>query len=65
MVGADGAHGTVRERLGIGTSGHGVFSNSVTIYFRANVAPLLRGRNLSVTRVDGTAKVACAARLAW
>jgi hypothetical protein len=31
--------------------GHGVFSKSVTIYFRADVAPLLRGRNLSVIYV--------------
>ena len=52
MIAADGAHSTVRERLGIGTAGRGVFSNSVTIYFRANVAPLLRGRNLSVIYVN-------------
>jgi 2-polyprenyl-6-methoxyphenol hydroxylase-like FAD-dependent oxidoreductase len=52
MVAADGAHSPVRQRLGIGTSGRGVFSHSVTIYFRANVAPLLRGRNLSVIYVN-------------
>jgi hypothetical protein len=33
-------------------SGHGVFSQSVTIYFRADVTPLLRGRNLSVIYVN-------------
>jgi hypothetical protein len=32
-------------------AGHGAFSNSVTIYFRADMAPLLRGRNLSVIYV--------------
>jgi 2-polyprenyl-6-methoxyphenol hydroxylase-like FAD-dependent oxidoreductase len=52
MVAADGAHSRVRDRLGIGMHGRGTFSHSVTIYFRANVAPLLRGRNLSVIYVS-------------
>lgn len=52
MIAADGAHSQVRERLGIPMRGRGAFSNSVTIYFRANVAPLLRGRNLSVIYVN-------------
>ena len=51
MIAADGAHSRVRERLGIRMLGRGVFSNSITIYFRANVGPLLRGRNLSVIYV--------------
>ena len=51
MIAADGAHSRVRERLGIRMLGRGVFSNSITIYFRADVAPLLRGRNLSVIYV--------------
>ena len=41
----------MRERLGIAMRGRGTFSNSITIYFRGNVAPLLRGRNLSVIYV--------------
>jgi 2-polyprenyl-6-methoxyphenol hydroxylase-like FAD-dependent oxidoreductase len=52
MIAADGAHSSIRERLGIPMRGHGVFSHSVTIYFRADVAPLLRGRNLSVIYVN-------------
>jgi 2-polyprenyl-6-methoxyphenol hydroxylase-like FAD-dependent oxidoreductase len=52
MVAADGARSRIRERLGIRLRGHGAFSNSVTIYFRGNVAPLLRGRNLSVIYVS-------------
>src|SRR6267154_2377977 len=44
MIAADGAHSRVRERLGIRMLGHGVFSNSITIYFRTDVGPLLRGR---------------------
>jgi len=51
MVAADGAQSRVRERLGIAMRGRGTFSNSITIYFRGNVAPLLRGRNLSVIYV--------------
>jgi hypothetical protein len=31
--------------------GHGVFSKSITIYFRGEVAPLIRGRSLSVMYV--------------
>jgi 2-polyprenyl-6-methoxyphenol hydroxylase-like FAD-dependent oxidoreductase len=52
MIAADGAHSPVRSRLGISMQGRGAFSNSVTIYFRANVEPLLRGRNLSVIYVS-------------
>lgn len=50
-IAADGAHSGIRERLGISMRGRGAFSNSITIYFRADVAPLLRGRNLSVIYV--------------
>ena len=52
LVAADGAHSSVRARLGIPMVGRGTFSKSVTIYFRADVAPLLRGRNLSVIYVN-------------
>src|SRR5688572_11978479 len=52
MVAADGAHSRVRETLGIRMQGRGVFSRSVTIYFRADVGGLLRGRNLSVIYVN-------------
>ena len=52
LVAADGAHSRIRDRLGIGVSGHGVFSRSVTIYFRGDVTPVLRGRNLSVIYVN-------------
>jgi len=52
MVAADGAHSRVRDALGIKTEGRGVFSRSVTIYFRADVTGLLRGRNLSVIYVN-------------
>jgi 2-polyprenyl-6-methoxyphenol hydroxylase-like FAD-dependent oxidoreductase len=50
-VAADGVRSAVRQQLGIGMAGHGTFSDSITIYFRADVRPLLRGRNLSVVYV--------------
>jgi 2-polyprenyl-6-methoxyphenol hydroxylase-like FAD-dependent oxidoreductase len=52
MVACDGARSPVREKLGIALRGRGVFSQSVTIYFKAPVAPLLRDRNLSVILVS-------------
>ena len=53
MVGADGAHSPVRERLGIRKLGHGSFSDSITIYFKADVRRLMGDRNLSVIYVFG------------
>jgi 2-polyprenyl-6-methoxyphenol hydroxylase-like FAD-dependent oxidoreductase len=55
VVAADGAHSRVREQLGIPMSGRGVLSRSLTVYFRAAVGPLLRGRNLSVILVRNAA----------
>jgi len=51
LVACDGAHSQIRQALGIRMLGHGVLSNSITIYFRGDVGPLLRGRNLSVIYV--------------
>jgi 2-polyprenyl-6-methoxyphenol hydroxylase-like FAD-dependent oxidoreductase len=51
LVGADGAHSKTRELAGIEFDGRGVFSNSVTIYFKAPLAPLLVGKNFSVIYV--------------
>ena len=47
-IAADGAHSRVRERLGIRMLGHGSFSNSVTIYFRANLRSILEGKSWAV-----------------
>jgi 2-polyprenyl-6-methoxyphenol hydroxylase-like FAD-dependent oxidoreductase len=52
VVAADGARSGVRTQMGIPMDGRGTFSKSVTIYFRAEVGPLLRGRNLSVIYVN-------------
>jgi putative polyketide hydroxylase len=51
LVAADGPRSPMRERLGIAMTGRGVFSKAITIYFRADVEPLLRERNLSVVLV--------------
>ncbi len=51
LVAADGPRSPMRERLGIEMTGRGVFSKAITIYFRADVEPLLRERNLSVVLV--------------
>jgi 2-polyprenyl-6-methoxyphenol hydroxylase-like FAD-dependent oxidoreductase len=53
VVAADGNRSSTRERLGIAMRGHGVLSNSVTIYFRSEVdlAPLLEGRDQGVNYV--------------
>src|SRR5215213_5096403 len=51
VVAADGNRSPVRNRLGIGMEGHGLLSRSITIYFRADVAPLLENRNQGVIYV--------------
>jgi 2-polyprenyl-6-methoxyphenol hydroxylase-like FAD-dependent oxidoreductase len=48
VVGADGPHSKTRELLAIPFDGRGLFSNSITIYFHADVANLMSGRNFSV-----------------
>jgi 2-polyprenyl-6-methoxyphenol hydroxylase-like FAD-dependent oxidoreductase len=50
-IAADGARSPIRQRLGVGMAGHGTFSDSITIYFRADVRALLGDRNLSVVYV--------------
>jgi 2-polyprenyl-6-methoxyphenol hydroxylase-like FAD-dependent oxidoreductase len=53
LVAADGNRSRIREQLGIAMRGHGLLSNSITIYFRAEVdlAPLLEGRDQGVNYV--------------
>ncbi len=53
LIAADGSHSPIREQLGIGLEGHGSFSNSITIYFRADMRALIGERNLSVIYVFG------------
>lgn len=52
LIAADGAHSPVRQKLGIPMEGRGEIAQCATIYFRADVRWLLRGRNLSVVYVN-------------
>jgi 2-polyprenyl-6-methoxyphenol hydroxylase-like FAD-dependent oxidoreductase len=52
LVAADGAHSRIRDALGVRMLGHGTFSNSITIYFRANLRGLLEGRPWAVVYVN-------------
>src|SRR5262249_3803239 len=52
FIGADGAHSPVRDALGIPFEGRGVFSNSITIYFEADLAPLMLGKPISVIYIN-------------
>jgi 2-polyprenyl-6-methoxyphenol hydroxylase-like FAD-dependent oxidoreductase len=50
LVAADGAHSTIREKLGIPMEGHGS-SDCITIYFKAQMREMIGDRNLSVIYV--------------
>ncbi|HVW16730.1 MAG TPA: FAD-dependent monooxygenase [Solirubrobacteraceae bacterium] len=51
VVAADGNRSPTRNRLGIEMVGYGELSRSITIYFRADCAELLRNRNQGVIYV--------------
>jgi 2-polyprenyl-6-methoxyphenol hydroxylase-like FAD-dependent oxidoreductase len=51
MIAADGNRSPIRDRLGIGTRGHGLLAECITIYFHADCGAALRGRNLGVIYV--------------
>jgi 2-polyprenyl-6-methoxyphenol hydroxylase-like FAD-dependent oxidoreductase len=51
VVAADGNRSPTRRSLGIEMEGYGLLSRSITIYFRADVEPLLRNRNQGVIYV--------------
>ena len=51
VVAADGNRSPMRARLGVGMRGHAELSRSITIYFRADCAELLRDRNQGVIYV--------------
>jgi 2-polyprenyl-6-methoxyphenol hydroxylase-like FAD-dependent oxidoreductase len=52
LIAADGAHSTVRDLLGIPYDGRGVFSNSLTIYFTADLSPWIADNAWSVIYVN-------------
>jgi 2-polyprenyl-6-methoxyphenol hydroxylase-like FAD-dependent oxidoreductase len=52
LIAADGGHSKVRELLGISYEGRGAFSNSLTIYFKADLSPWLGGKAWSIVYVN-------------
>jgi len=52
LVGADGAHSTVRDVLGVEMDGRGTFSKSMTIYFVADLWPVMGDKPLSVIYIN-------------
>ncbi len=55
LIAAEGAHSKVRERLGIDYDGRGTFSNSLTIYFRADLSPWIGHNAWSIIYVNNPA----------
>jgi 2-polyprenyl-6-methoxyphenol hydroxylase-like FAD-dependent oxidoreductase len=52
LIAADGAHSTVRASLGIEYEGRGAFSNSLTIYFTADLSPYIGDNAWSLIYVN-------------
>ncbi len=52
LIAADGSHSKVREQLGIQYEGRGAFSNSLTIYFTADLSPWIGDRAWSIIYVS-------------
>jgi 2-polyprenyl-6-methoxyphenol hydroxylase-like FAD-dependent oxidoreductase len=55
LIAADGAHSQVRAALGIDYEGRGAFSNSLTIYFTADLSPYTAGKAWSLIYVNNPA----------
>jgi len=55
VIAADGNRSPMRARLGIAMEGYGELSRSITIYFKADCARLLAGRNQGVIYVHNPA----------
>jgi putative polyketide hydroxylase len=52
MVAADGAASPIRNTLGITRSGRGTLYNNISIYFAADLAHLVRGREFILCQVE-------------
>ncbi|MBF5002344.1 FAD-dependent monooxygenase [Nocardia sp. BSTN01] len=52
LVAADGAHSPIRERLKIGRHGRGTLGRAVNVYFRADLAELVRGREFNLCQIE-------------
>ncbi|OXR41412.1 Aklavinone 12-hydroxylase RdmE [Nocardia cerradoensis] len=52
LVAADGAQSPLRERLNIGRHGRGTLGRAVNVYFRADLAELVRGREFNLCQIE-------------
>jgi len=52
VIAADGARSPLRARLGVGQTGDGVLGHLLNLYFRADLAALVKGREFSLCRVE-------------
>ncbi|MCM6775775.1 FAD-dependent monooxygenase [Nocardia sp. CDC159] len=52
LIAADGAASPIRHRLGIARSGRGALGRAVNVYFRADLAGLVRGREFNLCQID-------------
>ncbi len=52
LIAADGARSPVRERLGIGRGGRGTLGRFVNVYFRADLAGLIKGREFNLCQIE-------------
>ncbi|WP_245716757.1 FAD-dependent monooxygenase [Nocardia mikamii] len=52
LVAADGARSPLRERLNIGRHGRGTLGRAVNVYFRADLAELVRGREFNLCQIE-------------
>src|SRR5262249_55726019 len=52
LIAADGARSPLRTALGIPITGPGVLSHQLNVYFRADLASLVRGREFSMCTVE-------------
>lgn len=52
LIAADGARSPTRGRLGIAQTGSRTFGHQLNVYFRADLAALVRGREFSMCLVD-------------
>jgi len=52
LIAADGAHSRIRAALGIDYEGRGAFSNSLTIYFTADLSPYIGDKAWSLIYVN-------------
>lgn len=52
LIAADGGHSRIRDSLGVGQEGRGAFSNSLTIYFTADLSPYIGDNAWSLIYVN-------------